>query len=126
MENPKDTATHDLERIKDTLFNHVTVLSNTGIVAHVELRSILFQQSSDNDGSFLSGVLDDCSCRTGDSGSNDRDAELLVKVGDLEVVEDERCFLSDCQGMYGMRGRGDSRAKRFLHRGRYPPQRQHA
>lgn len=85
--------TYDLQGIQDTLFNHVAVLSNTGVVAHVELVSILFQQGTDDDGSFLTGVLDDCSCGTGDGGLDDGYAELLVKVGYFEVVEDEGCFL---------------------------------
>lgn len=90
--NPRK-RTYDLQGIQDTLFDHVTVLSHTGIVAHVELVSVLFQQGTDDDGSFLAGVFDDRSCGTGNGGLDDGYAELLVKVGYFEVVEDEGCFL---------------------------------
>jgi hypothetical protein len=86
-------GTYDLQRVQDTLFNHIAVLSSAGVIAHVELSSVLFQKSTDNHGSFFTGVLDDRSGRSGDSGLDDGYTELLVEVGNLQVVQDQRGFL---------------------------------
>jgi hypothetical protein len=77
----------DLERVKDTRVDHVRVLALGGIVAPVELVGVLVQKSADHNAALLACVLDDCPSRSGKCVLDDRNTELLVKVGALEVLE---------------------------------------
>ena len=83
----RQSSPDDLDGVQNTLLDHVTVFPYAGIVTVVELRGVLVQQGSYDDGTFLSGVLDDGPSGSGDGGSDDGNAELLVKVGHLDVVE---------------------------------------
>lgn len=56
----------DLERVKDTSRDHVDIRALGGVVTHVEVLSVLLEEVTNNDGSFLAGVVDNLLARTND------------------------------------------------------------
>jgi hypothetical protein len=82
-----ETGADDLEGVEDAGGDHVDVLALGGVEAHVEVALVLVHELADDDGALGSGVLDDGARGLGDGGLDDRDAELLVEVLGLEVVE---------------------------------------
>jgi hypothetical protein len=82
-----DSSADNLEGVKDTGGDHVDVLSLGGVVSHVEVVGVLVGQLSNDNGSLSTGVLNDGAGRFGDGGLDDVNTELLVEVGDLDVVK---------------------------------------
>ena len=78
------------DALEDTGTDHVDVLALSGVVAPVELVAVLAQDGADDDGALLTGVLDDGPDGLAECGADDGDAELLVKVGEWDVLEDLR------------------------------------
>lgn len=86
----------DLQGVEDTGSNHVSVLRSLGVVTPVELfgsGKLIGKESTDDNGTLLTGVLDDGSDRSSDSLSDHGDTEFLVKVVDGNVLKSGRGFL---------------------------------
>ncbi|KAH6610237.1 hypothetical protein Trco_000257 [Trichoderma cornu-damae] len=77
----------NLEGIKDAGLDHVDVLALGAVEAAVEVGAELVGELADDDRALQAGVLDNGSGRAGDCVLDDGDAELLVKVGGLDVVQ---------------------------------------
>lgn len=85
----------DLQGVEDTGSNHVSVLRSLGVVTPVELfgsGKLIGKESTDDNGTLLTGVLDDGSDRSSDSLSDHGDTEFLVKVVDSNVLKSGRGF----------------------------------
>lgn len=82
-----ETGPDDLEWVEDTGGDHVDVLASGTVETLVEVGAELIHELADNDAALHTGVLDDSPGWAGDGVLDDADAELLVKVGWLEVAE---------------------------------------
>ena len=80
-----DGSTHDLGGVNDTTLGHVAVLANGGIETVV--LNIGLEQLVDDDGALEAGVGADSLARDLACLLDDLDADVLVEVGTLKVVE---------------------------------------
>lgn len=68
-----ESSSDNLERVKDTLSDHVDVLALGGVVAHLELVAVLLEQVTDDDRALLARVVDNLLARSDDGLSDHRD-----------------------------------------------------
>ncbi|KAK1245315.1 hypothetical protein MKX08_004944 [Trichoderma sp. CBMAI-0020] len=82
-----ETSADNLERVKDTGLDHVNVLALGAVETTVEVRAELVGELANDDRALEAGVLNNGAGRAGDGVLDNGDAELLVKVGSLDLVE---------------------------------------
>ncbi|KAK1251115.1 hypothetical protein MKX07_005670 [Trichoderma sp. CBMAI-0711] len=82
-----ETSADNLEGVEDTGLDHVDVLALGAVETAVEVGAVLVGELANDDRALQAGVLDDGPCGAGDGVLDNRDAELLVKVGGLDVVQ---------------------------------------
>ena len=79
------SGAHDLGRVDHALLDEVAVLAGRGVVA--EGIVVLVDDLADDHGAVLAGVLGDLPRRCLKRAAHDGDADLLVVIGGLELVE---------------------------------------
>lgn len=82
-----ETSADNLEGVEDTSLDHVDVLALGAVETLVEVVGKLVLELTDNDGALHAGVLNDGPGWAGDGVLDDADAELLIEIVGLDVLQ---------------------------------------